>query len=274
MRQLFLFLTLLSLFSCTSLSEMEKLHKDLSGEWLILYPDHDLENDHQRVLYSKMQDSIVGLTGLKLITLAGDGSFTQVDSLHTKGKWGLTAEKVVFIEKGGKGFENFSAKFTAYEKGILKMTEYVPAEGEKIKLIWHLKKIKDRDAEKLFSDESNSWRKYPGKTETEREIKLRLSRMLSFYADYYSLVTKESSFFVPTRVILPFRFYQHAIGMKDFDTASAFSKLFYDKQQAEDAHRYLSVSIRKLRNDFPSMENYVEEYAAFMKKMSADIATE
>ncbi|MBL7740621.1 MAG: hypothetical protein JNK14_15495 [Chitinophagaceae bacterium] len=274
MRRLVTCFLLFSLFSCKTLTEMEKLHRDLSGKWLVLYPDHDLKNDYQKVVYSKIQDSIVGLSGLKLVTLADDGSFMQLDSLHARGKWGITGEKIVFVENGGKGFENFSAAFTGYEKGVLKLTEYVRAEGEKIRLVWHLKKIRGGSAEELFSNERNTWRKKPIKAESEKEIRQRLSAMLSFYAAYYSLVTKESSFFVPTRVILPLRFYQHAIGMKDFDADGFFAGLFYDRQQAAEAHRYLSVSIRKLRNDFPKMENYVEEYAAFMKLMAQDIAAE
>ena len=224
------------------------------------------------MLYSKMQDSIVGLTGLKLITLSDKGVFRQADSIATKGKWGLANDSTMFIQRGGRGFENFTAHFNGYKKGILQLTEWVDAGGEKIKLIWHLKKIGDSEsAADLFSDKRNEWRKKPAQPESEKQIRERLASMLQYYADYYWLVTKESSFFVPTRVILPMRFYQHAIGMKDFNEESFFATLFYDKKQANDAHRYLSLTIKILRNDFPNDNSYVKEYAAFMEKMAKEI---
>ncbi len=221
-----------------------------------------------------MQDSIVGLTGLKLVTLSDNGSFQQIDSIKSKGKWGITIDNIVFIEDGGKGFEHFSASFTGYKKGVLQLTEFVDVKGEKIKLIWNLKKITGGSASDLFSEKNNTWRKRSPVPESEKQLRERLSSMLGYYADYYELVTDESSFFVPTRVILPFRFYQHAIGMKDFDEESFFASLFFDKKQAKDAHRYLSLTIKKLRNDFPTRDNYVKEYAAFMEKAAEEIVKE
>ncbi|MEI9912200.1 MAG: hypothetical protein WDO71_22650 [Bacteroidota bacterium] len=270
MRWPFLLLIVL-IVSCKSPTEHEKIRGVLTGKWLILHPDHQLKNDRQTELYSRMQDSIVGLTGLKLIILSEDGSFQQMDSVGMKGKWAVSPDKVVYIEKGGKGFENFTTRITRYKKGIMHLTEMVQAEGETIKLVWNLKKITGGNAADLFSAESNEWRKRPDQPELEVQIKQRLSSMLQYYSDYFTLVTKESSFFVPTRIILPLRFYQHAIGMKDFDEESFFSKLFFNKQQAKDAHHYLTVIIRRLRDDYPTRDNYVKEYAAFMENMAERI---
>lgn len=270
MRQLSL-LVLLVVLSCKSPSETEKIHQVVSGKWLILYPDHQLENSRQRTIYGKIQDSIVGLTGLKLVTLSDDGRFSQADSLGVTGRWGVTGDNVVFIENGGKGFDNFSGRFTGYEKNLLRLTEYVNAGGERIKLVWHLKKVSGKAAN-LFTASRNQWRKKPAQPESATQIRKRLSEMLRYYSDYYELVTAESSYFIPTRVILPFRFYQHAMGMQPIEVSNAFENLFYDRQQADEAYHILSATMERLEDDFPSRDNYIKEYAAFMKSMSYDLA--
>lgn len=249
---------------------MDKLRSTVTGKWLVLYPDHKLTNKRQRELYGKMQDSIVGLTGLKLITFAGDGSFLQNDSIDKHGRWGISPDKMVFVEKGGPGFNSFSTRFTAFENDTLQLTEMVQAEGEKIKLVWHLKKISS-DNEELFSDKRNEWRKKPAQAESEEQIKQRLSGMLHYYADYYELVADESTYFVPARVIIPFKFYQHSMGLRPLDPESYFAHRFFDTQQAEQAHRYLETLMEQLLNDFPSRDTYTKEYAAFMKSMAYEI---
>ena len=261
-------------FSCKSLSETEKLHQTLAGKWLLIAPDHKLKGGWQKVVYSHIQDSIVGLMGLKLIVLAEHGVFQQMDSAGKKGRWGMTADNVVFIENGGKGFENFRSHFTNYRDGLLELTEFVEAEGEKIELVWNLKKITGSSASGLFEDKRNEWRKRPGHPESEKQMKERLSDMLHYYSDYDELVTKESSFFVPTRIILPFKFYQHAMAMKPFEEESFFTRLFFNKEQAEQAWQYLKRIVTKLKNDFPRKKTYVEEYAEFMENMADEIVKE
>jgi hypothetical protein len=249
----------------------EKKHHDLQGNWLIVSPDHRLKNGRQEVIYSKIQDSIVGLTSLKLISLSDKGIFRQMDSMGKTGKWGMSADDVVFIENGGQGFDNFNAKFTSYEDDLLELTEFVEAQGEKIELVWNLKKVNGKFSSKLFDDAKNRWRIRPAQPETEAQIKQRLSEMLNYYSDYYSLVTKESSFFVTTRVILPFKFYQHGMGITPFDEQSYFVRLFFDKVQAEQAWKYLELMISALRHDFPRGDDYLQEYAAFMQTMADKI---
>jgi hypothetical protein len=265
------FIIILFVISCKSVSETEKLHKTLAGNWLIISPDHKLKDGWQKRLYSKIQDSIVELKGLKLVHLFDNGVFQLIDSPGKKGRWGITADNVVFIEKGGKGFDKFNANFDGYKSGMLHLTEFVEVENEKIELKWNLKKITGGSSSKLFDDENNEWRKRPNQPETEKQIKERLADMLHYYADYYMLVTDEANFFISSRVILPLKFYQHAIGMKPFDEGSSFVKLFFDKQQAEKAWQYLKLSITVLRNDFPRKKDYLQEYAAFMDQMADKI---
>ncbi|TMI69064.1 MAG: hypothetical protein E6H09_20825 [Bacteroidetes bacterium] len=257
--------------SCKQMTSDEKKHHDLQGNWLIVSPDHKLKNGRQEIIYSKIQDSIIGLTSLKLISLLDKGVFRQMDSVEKTGKWGMSADDVVFIEDGGQGFDNFNAKFTSYEDGLLELTEFVEAEGERIELVWNLKKISGKFSSKLFNDAGNRWRIHPAHPETEAQIKQRLSDMLNYYSDYYSLVTKESSFFVTTRVFLPFKFYQHGMGIKPFDEQSYFARLFFDKVQAGQAWKYLKSMISALRHDFPRRDDYLQEYAAFMQTMADKI---
>lgn len=259
--------------SCKSLSETEKFHQTLVGDWLIVYPDHKLNNSSQRAVYGKIQDSIVGLKGLKLITLSDKGVFQQTDDISTKGKWGITADNVAFIQNGGEGFENFSAKFTGFQKGVLQLTEVMTVKGEKVTLVWHLKKLESNaTTAMLFTEENNSWRQQPKQKESSGKIKARLSAMLEYYAAYYSLVSKEASYFIASRVILPLKFYQHAIGLKPFGSSPAFTGLFLDIEQAQEAHQYLSRTMDRLDGKFPSLgSNYVEEYVEFMKMMANEV---
>src|SRR5262245_38166342 len=138
--RLFLFFTmrwifvviLIAIISCSSPSPQEKLQETLTGNWLIIAPDHHLNSGHQEVVYSKVQDSIVVLSGLKLITLSDNGTFLQVDSIGKHGKWGISPDNWIHIERGGPGFENFSVRFTGYDGGTLKLTEFVNVEDEQL----------------------------------------------------------------------------------------------------------------------------------------------
>jgi hypothetical protein len=263
------FLLIIFISSCKSPSEVEKIQQTLVGKWLIIAPDPVLKNSSQRQVYKHIQDSLVDLRALKMIMFSDDGGFQQMDSLEMKGRWNVSTEKVIHIERGGAGFENYSVKFTDYKEGRLQLTGFIQAEGESIKLIWVLKKVTGSAASELFSPKNNEWRRRPVQPETTVQIKKRLADMLNYYSSYDNLVAKESTFFIPSRVIIPFRFYQHAMGMKDLSTESSFSKLFFNNEQAEQAYGYLSEAVTLLKSDFPSISgSYLKEYAAFMEKMA------
>lgn len=270
MNRLFLVL-IVFIVSCKSKTEREKLLDTLSGNWLIIAPEKVVNSEKQRTIYRRLEDSLVGLRSLKLISLSDDGSFQQMDSVDSKGKWSVSEDKVLTIKDGGAGFEDYTIRYTDFNKGSLKLTGFIQAQGESIKLIWTLKKVTGSDASDLFSKESNEWRRRPAKSESAEQMRKRLSDMLNYYSDYYSLVTKEASFFVPVRVILPFHFYQHSMGMKDFDKESAFARVFNSPEQADEAYGYLAETMLILKDDFPSDDNFIKEYAAFMKKMANKI---
>lgn len=266
-----LFLLALLFFSCKSATKEERLINILEGDWVILYPEDQLKNEEQRMLYGKIQDSVVSKKSLKLVSFFEGGVFSQIDDLAATGRWDVKDISAISIQEGGEGFENFKTNFMSYQDNMLQLSETIHYDNDDIRLIWHIKKVDTKTSNKLFSRESNSWRKKPKEVEANNEIKKRLATILLYYADYYTWVAEESSFFIGKRIMLPFEFYQHAIGTKDFDTESDFAKLFFDQQQAEKAYEYLQDVITVLRNDFEKKSNYVKGYANHMSVMARKI---
>jgi hypothetical protein len=260
-----------SLFSCSS--EKEDLKTAIAGNWLILYPDHQLKTKSEREVYGKYQDSIVNLLGLKLITLDDNGEFTEMDSLfNKKGQWQLSGEKDLQLREGGKGFNSFTTEIEGLDNDTLRLIQYLPLEKEKIKVVWHLKKVGgDTLANNLLTEEGNQWRKKPVHPETEKEIRNRLAGLLNYYSNYLKLVSKESSYFLIPRIHLPFRYYQHAIGMAP-QMSKGFVNLFYDENDARKAYLLLDTTVNQLANEFKWASNFVEEYGLFFKRMTYSIA--
>lgn len=254
--------------SCRLISEQEKSSKDITGNWLVLYADHQLKNKKQREIYARIQDSVILQRGLKLVRFEGSERFRQLDEPGTNGKWTVSAEGKLYLVNGGEGFNTLEAAVTGFENNELRLTEYIAAEGEAIELVWHLKKISDGD---LFSTRSNAWREKPSRPESDQQLKKRLAAMLRYYSDYYELVSKEASYFIGQRVLLPFSYYQHGMGIQSFDATGKFAGLFYDAAQAQKASGYLAATLERLSGKFPYKSNFVEEYAAFMAMMAREV---
>lgn len=269
----FLLLVVLFQFGCSSSSsDKGDVRKQVTGDWFILYPDEDLKNPAQEKLYARLQDSLVNLKGVKMVSFFENGTFIQWDSTVMKGKWGVAEEEVV-VSKAGTGFQNFKSTYSGYKDGVLKLTEFVNADGETLKLVWHLKKITGSKFAGLFGTENNQWRTAPGRAETDDELKQRLSKMLSYYSLYFKLISEESSYFMPMRIMLPVRFYQHAIGMKDFDEDHRFVSLFSSKEQAKKAFDYLKMTVNGTNFDLPeeNKNSYSFEYAQMLEKMAEEV---
>jgi hypothetical protein len=263
---------LLILTSCHSLTEKERMVKDLTGHWLILYPREGMTGSAAHWLYEEIEDSIGGLTGLKLVSFTKDGVFRQQDSIQHEGKWVLSDAGELFISEGGKGFDHFRCVFHGYDKGVLQLKEKISVKGETVTVIWHLKKISKKDeAFSLFEETENKWRVPSQEIESDSEIKSRVVAMLRYYADYYMLVQAHTNYFIPQRVMLPFKFYQRGMGLPKFDTANVFTGFFYSVRQAKLAHRWMDQSMSSLRNSYPSANNYVEGYSKFMTMMADEI---
>jgi hypothetical protein len=261
-----LLLTTVFLFSCSSKQDIKS---SLRGHWLVLYPDHQLRTKSEKDVYGKYQDSVVNLYGLKLVEFNPEGQFTEIDSLFkTKGQWVLTNENELQVREGGRGFNPFTTTVEGIQNDTLRLVQLLPLEHEKIKVVWHLKKVdEDTLAQKLVSSEANQWRRKPAKPESDAEIRKRLKSVLMYYSIYLKLVSNESSYFLIPRIHLPFRYYQHAIGMREKITPG-FINLFYNENDAKKAYEILSQTITRLSNEFEWADNFVVEYSLFFKKMT------
>lgn len=268
MRLLTIFLLVL-LASCGNELSVKKdiPEQVLPGDWLVLYAEHKLKGLGQREIYGRLQDSIIEAKGLKLVSFYTDHKFRQLDNPDANGTWAMNGNRIT-IRNGGKGFDNFKTAFLEFSHDTLQIIEYVDAEGEKIKLIWNLKKI---DQPRLFTTRNNAWRRKASKPETDEEIKARLAEMLDYYSYYYQLIAKESIYFIKARVPLPFNYYQHAMGMRPLTGNSEFEKFFYDNEQARKAYEFLARAMAALKDKFPRGNNFVEEYGEFMGKMALAI---
>jgi len=262
-----LLLTVPIIFSCTSGND--DVETSLSGDWLILYPDHQLRTKSEREVYGRYQDSLVNLFGLKLIRFDADGKFLELDSVFkTRGQWAVVSDDQLQIREGGKGFNPFNTTIEGLENDTLRLLQTLLLENEKIKVIWHLKKVEgDTLAQKLVSPGANEWRKKPLRSETESEIRRRLAGLLNYYSTYLKLVSQESSYFLKSRVHLPFQYYQHALGMKE-QMPAGFINLFYDENDAQKGYAILSQTVSRLSKEFKWAENFVIEYALFFKRMT------
>lgn len=246
----------------------------IRGDWLILYPQHKLNNEVQRKIYGKVQDSIVDLMGLKLISFKSNGEFLQMDSLFGKhGNWVIADSGRLNLRSAGKGFEDFNGVFAGVQNDTMLISEYVLVKNERIKLVWHLKKIFPRDeAAALFKQENNLWRQKPVKKEPEEAIRNKIISMLKYYALYYKLVSNESIYFLSGRVALPFTYYQHAVGLKKFNDDDEFCQYFFDTNDAIKGYRIIKGSFEKIKSkDFPSGENFVIEYSRFFEMLARNI---
>jgi hypothetical protein len=255
--------------SCKNFGQKDDANS-IQGNWLILYPDHELTNDHQRKVYGEIQDSILNLLGLKTISIMKDGSLVQTDSIFQRpGRWSYNPEsRELFMNRAGIGLELFSGSFVGIRNDTMRVIEIIEAKGEQIKLTWHLKRIDDKKTGTLFTKEENWWRKNDS-VENAAALKKKVKAILNYYALYYEMVSKESAYFIQSRVLLPFNYYQHGMGLKPFNDHSAFSGFFYNTQQAGQAHDLLSAAMGKIKEkDFPSGKNFVIEYSLYLSRLA------
>jgi hypothetical protein len=261
---------------CKSAKKEITVQDVVTGNWLIVYPDHAMLNERQRKLYGKVQDSIVNLFGLKLISFNGSGEFLQIDSLYGKhGKWKLMPDNSIAVGMSGRGFDKFKADFANFKKGILQIIESVELGNESFSVVWNLKKIEKNDKENfLFEEKNNWWRKKPREPEVfsaANALNKRVVAMLKYYAVYFAMVSRESSYFSPFRVFLPFKYYSHGIGLKDFKEDHPFANHFFSATEAKTAHQLIASGMNKIKGEFPSGEDFVIEYSKYFDLLAEEL---
>lgn len=255
------------LIACTAKSSDDPA-EILPGNWFLLYPDDDLKTRQQEAVYAATQDSLTDPKCLKLLRFSEKGSFNQQDSIGITGTWKVKEGEVVQVFGGGNGFERFQTTFAGYEKDILKLTEMVDVRGQKLKLVWHLLRIEKGKETALFDEAKNKWRIKAVKEESENEMRERVKQMLNYYSVYFDLIADRSTYFMPSRVFLPIKFYQHGIGLKTFDPESKFASLFYSTEQARFAYYVLEGAIDKAKFDFKDNSSFSREYARMLEEMA------
>jgi len=265
------FIVFTMFLSCQHASKNENLHKIVIGNWFILYPEEDLLNKKQDSIYAVIQDSLTGLKCLKLIRFSENGVFNQIDSVNIKGNWTIKEENNLIVYDGGRGFGSFKSVFSGFKDGVLRLTEVVNMGGQRLKLIWHLKKIDEGYATKLFDDEYNRWRRRPDRIESDDELKERVFKMVEYYSTYFQLIADESSYFIPGRIILPVNFYRHGISLKKFDDQSKFASFFYTKEQAKMAYLFLEAAYDNAKLDIPEKKSYSAEYSLMLKEIAQNL---
>lgn len=273
MKQYFLVACLsLILAGCTLTGSKKANTQLLTGHWLILFPKHHLANDEQEKIYAAIQDSIMRPMGLALINFTDDHSFYYTDSLYgNKGKWALTGNTLL-IEKAGGGFNYFNGEIGKIEKGIMQVEQQFRIGTETIRLTWHLKKIKESSPHyRLFDSSVNWWRQPPTASENLKSLQKRTTAMAAYYADYFAMIEGEANYFAPRRILMPLNFYQHAIGVKRYDSTHAFTRFYFNSNDARQANALLEDGMRGL-GPVERGENYVVEYASILKQLAANIA--
>lgn len=269
----FILYILLLLAACKPAPEKDKGSEAMEGKWLVVYPDEQLRNETEEKIYAAIQDSLVELKGLKLVAFDKDGLFYQADDIKRNGAWLLNTDKHLLVDGGGKGFAPFRATLSQLSKESMILTERVKYEGELLVLDWHLVRLDAKTAAVLFDDANNKWRMKSADAETSSALKERLISVLNFYAAYFLLLKEKASYFIPGRIVLPFQFYQHAVGLRPLKRCPEFRQLFYDSLQAVEAHGYLENGMQNLSGKFPHSDedNYVHEYAMYMKLLAEEM---
>jgi hypothetical protein len=255
------------LTSCGNNGKMPEMSEALTGNWLLLYPDHDTRTKAQNAFYASAQDSLVRLMGLKLVSFKPGGIFLQMDSLFTSsGRWELNTNEVS-VKNGGTGWEQFNGRLIGFIKDSLRMVEYIHFNDDSVRVVWVLKKIRDdARASSLFEEAENRWREKPVRPQTDAELRNKLKQMLKYYSLYYELVSRESIYFTGSRVMLPFQYYQHGTGLMPYDEKHPFNRLFYNTADARRAYTMLEEIFDT--ENFPAGKDYVIEYAVFMKRLA------
>jgi hypothetical protein len=258
----------LLLSSCTT-EEKPTTEADITGNWLVVSSNPLYHDDEERESYLAVKDSIVGLRGLKLISIQPRGIFQQLDTTYgSPGSWLYNSRnQQFFVSNAGPGFTAFSGRVMGCRDDTMGIEERLNLPDASFTIEWHFKKITaDSPAHYLFLPANNQWRIRSAQPEDEAAIKKKLSAMFHYYSLYFNLISREANYFSPKRILLPIRYYQHGVGMRDFDKIGNFKAIFNNDADARTAYELVEKAM-KAEKRFPSGKDYVEEYARYFGKL-------
>lgn len=245
----------------------------VKGSWLVLYSRLDKESEDFRDIYNGAKDSLLLLHGLKLLRFEDDGSLYQADSILAKpGSWALTPEGILLIRNAGKGLNKVQAVATSAGNDKLEISSFEKLEGENLRINWHYKKLDEKDAV-LLDKEQNAWRQLLPANATENQVAEKVVKILRYYGHYFHVIGREASYFYPDRMIVPFKYYQHGVGLQSFSMENRFARQFVDSVQATKAWDILRKGFYRISDvPYPSVKNnYTEGYALFLESLAEDI---
>jgi hypothetical protein len=256
-------------FMACGAEEKEVTESDLTGNWLVVSSSPQSERYEEAKLYAAMKDSLVGPRGLKLISIQPQGIFRQIDSSYASpGSWLFNNKNhQFFINNAGPGFHSFSGTVLGCRDDTMSIEEKLKLPTGPLSVIWRFKRIPaDSPANHLFAAAGNQWRIKPTAPEADAVLKKKISDMFHYYAVYFALVSREADYFSPKRVLLPIKYYQHGVGMREYEMAANFRALFYNEDDARKAYLMVANAMQT-DNHFPSGKDFVDEYARYFTQL-------
>jgi hypothetical protein len=93
--------------------------------------------------------------------------------------------------------------------------------------------------------------------------------VLYYYSGYFANISgNKIPFFNIEKLLCPIKFYSGGIGMKKFNAADEWTKVFYDSTDAHKAHAMLKNAFDDL-SGYPNRgHDYVLEYVAALKMVA------
>jgi len=272
------FLLLLALLSAliTSCGSGKKAKNEplrVEGSWVALYSRLDKEMEDSRDLYNEVKDSLLMLHGLKLLRFEPDGKIYQADSIMAApGSWALTPEGILLIRNAGLGMERLMGQDAQLKDGKMIVAHPVKVKGQLLKVNWYYARLDEKDAV-LLDKEQNTWRKMLPADATEKQVAEKIVKILRYYGHYFHVIGREANYFYAERMIVPFKYYQHGVGLQNFSMENRFARQFADSVQATKAWDIIRKGFYRISDvPYPTVKNnYTEGYALFIESLANDI---
>lgn len=270
---LLLVLTAALMTGCGSGKKSKNEPLRVEGSWMALYSRLDAETEENRDLYNEVKDSLLMLHGLKLLRFEPDGKMYQADSIMAApGSWALTPEGLLLIRNAGLGMERLTGQDAELKNGKMVVGHPVKAKGELLRVNWYYARLDEKDAVLLDMDQ-NTWRQPLPADASEKQVADKIVKILRYYGHYFHIIGREANYFYAERMIVPFKYYQHGVGLQNFSMESRFARQFADSVQATKAWDIIRKGFYRISDvPYPAVKNnYTEGYALFIESLANDI---
>lgn len=235
------------------------------GNWLIYQIGLKEDYEDQNLLKDTLS-AIKTSNELGTMTIGADYSFLTEDTLgkQLKKHWQLLPPDMIGFKEDDDLFE-----IVKTTDSTLTLSRRIDTKNGATDVLFACKRI---DPEKyngkdLSTADLNSWRNKPIAAESNEQLAKRITSLLNYNHIYIlSISNSPSDYFNTKRFHLPFRYYNGGMGLKDFDSTTSFSQLFFNGADAKKGYDILKESFNV--RDYPKEKDYMLAYAAFMKGMA------